>query len=105
MSRYYFDIKNGHRLIDPTGLDCRDDQQAVSSAETIARQIAVDAPPDQPRIISVLNSDRQEVAKVRVHHSEEDYRGSQQADRRQRPQGSGQEALSAQEEKSSQERK
>jgi hypothetical protein len=28
MPRYFFDVKNGHRLIDPAGLDCRDDQEA-----------------------------------------------------------------------------
>jgi hypothetical protein len=41
MPKYFFDIKNGHRLIDPSGLDCRDDQQAMRSATFIARQIAV----------------------------------------------------------------
>ena len=44
MPRYFFDIKNGHRLIDPAGLDCRDDQEAKDQAIIIAGQIAADAP-------------------------------------------------------------
>jgi hypothetical protein len=29
MPRYFFDVKNGHRLNDPAGLDCRNDQGAI----------------------------------------------------------------------------
>jgi hypothetical protein len=35
---------NGHRLIDPAGLECRDDQEATDQALIIARQIAMDVP-------------------------------------------------------------
>jgi hypothetical protein len=63
--RYYFEIKNGHRLIDPAGLDCKSDSEAMRSAVLIAKQVAKDAPPDQPRHISVLNGDREEVGKSR----------------------------------------
>jgi hypothetical protein len=69
MSRYFFDIKNGHRLIDPAGLDCKSDIDAMRNAELIARQIAVDASPEQPRHISVLDSNRVEVGKVPVEVS------------------------------------
>jgi hypothetical protein len=41
MPHYFFDIKNGHRLIDPTGLECRDDQEATAQATVIAAQIAL----------------------------------------------------------------
>jgi hypothetical protein len=61
MARCFFDIKNGHRLIDPTGLDCVDDLAAMRSARMIARQIANDANPDLPRRISVLDEDRSEI--------------------------------------------
>jgi hypothetical protein len=44
MPHYFFDIKNGHRLIDPTGLECRDDQEATAQATAIAAQIALDVP-------------------------------------------------------------
>ena len=48
MPRYYFDVKNGHRLIDPSGLDCKDDEDASSKADVIAKQIANDAPGSTP---------------------------------------------------------
>ena len=75
MPRYYFDIKNGHRLIDPAGLDCKSDKEAMRSAFLIAKQVAKDAPPDQPRHIAVLNGDREEVGKIPVS-SKEEYSGS-----------------------------
>jgi hypothetical protein len=40
MSRYFFDVKNGHRLVDSAGLDCSGDEEAVSNAQIIARLIA-----------------------------------------------------------------
>ena len=67
MPRYFFDVKNGHRLVDPSGLDCRNDQEAIKNAIVIARKIAEDAPPTGPRHVSVLNSDRQEVSKVPIN--------------------------------------
>jgi hypothetical protein len=76
MSRYFFDVKNGHRLVDPSGLDCRNDQEAIENATVIARQIAEDAPPSGPRHVSVLNSDREEVSKVPINiKSKEDRSG------------------------------
>jgi hypothetical protein len=66
MSRYFFDVKNGHRLVDPSGLDCRDDQEAIENATMIARQIANDAPPNGPRHIVVLNSDREEISRIAI---------------------------------------
>jgi hypothetical protein len=76
MPRYFFDIKNGHRLIDPSGLDCKSESEAMRNAAAIARQIAADASPDQPRHISVLDSDRKEIGKIPVSmNSKEEYRG------------------------------
>jgi hypothetical protein len=72
MSRYFFDVKNGHRLVDPSGLDCRNDQEAIKNAIVIARQIAEDAPPTGPRHVSVLNSDREEVSKVPINKEEKE---------------------------------
>jgi hypothetical protein len=74
MSRYFFDVKNGHRLVDPSGLDCRNDQEAIKNATVIARQIARDAPPTGPRHVSVLNSDREEVSKVPINKEEKEDR-------------------------------
>jgi hypothetical protein len=68
MPHYFFDLKNGHRLIDPSGLDCRDDQEATAKAIIIAQQIGSDAPGSAgARYIAVLNSERQEVTTVPIH--------------------------------------
>jgi hypothetical protein len=67
MPRYFFDIKNGHRLIDPAGLDCRDDQEAKAQAIIIAGQIAADASETSGgRTVAILNSEREEIGKVPV---------------------------------------
>jgi hypothetical protein len=47
VARYFFDVKNGHRLIDPSDIDCGDDHEAIKAGVLIAQQIAPDAPPDQ----------------------------------------------------------
>jgi hypothetical protein len=98
MPRYYFDVKNGHRLIDPTGLECRDDQDAITQATFIARQIALDVPDTSGgRSIAVLNSEREEVSKVSINtNGKGDHHGGEQAGRRQRPQRRGEEANAAQ---------
>jgi hypothetical protein len=66
MSRYYFDIKDGPRLLDPSGLDSRDDHQAMQSATVIVHQIAEDAHTGEPRHVSVLNAARSEIGTVPV---------------------------------------
>ena len=66
MPRYFFDVIDGHRLPDPAGLECRDDEEATAHARTIAHQIAADAPGSSRRHIVVINDDRQEVGAVPV---------------------------------------
>jgi hypothetical protein len=66
MPRYFFDVKNGHRLIDPAGLDCGDEEEAIRTAAVIARQIAEDAPTADGRHVVVLNSEREEVGKIPI---------------------------------------
>jgi hypothetical protein len=67
MPRYYFDVKNGTRLTDPAGLDCRDDADAEAKAKVIARELARDAPRAcVPRRILVLNDEGDEVSIVPV---------------------------------------
>ena len=66
MPRYFFDIANGHRLIDPGGLDCASDQDAIEKAKFIARQIA-DETPLGARQIAIRNEDGRDVSKVPVH--------------------------------------
>jgi hypothetical protein len=68
MPRYFFDVKNGHRLIDASGLDCKDDNEAAIKADIIAKQIAKDAPPSAPsRHIAVLDSDRKQISAVLIN--------------------------------------
>ena len=57
MPRYYFDIKDGHRFVDPTGLAFRNDEDAIKRAKVIAIGVSIDKPEVDPtRHISVLNA-------------------------------------------------
>ena len=71
MSQYFFDVKNGHRLVDSAGLDCSDDEEAISSAQTIARQIALEAPSNSDRKVAVLDDKCREIGIVPIHPDEE----------------------------------
>jgi len=66
MPKYYFDVKNGHRLIDPSGLDCDDDKDALAKGTIIADEIARDGPTRSSRKVAVLDSDRHEVSQVDI---------------------------------------
>ena len=56
MPHYYFDIKDGHRLVDPSGLNFKDDDDAIAKAEVIAIGVSLDKPAVDPeRHIAVLN--------------------------------------------------
>jgi hypothetical protein len=67
MPKYYFDLVDGLRLVDPTGSDCRDDRDANAKARIIAKQIEAEIPtaPIQ-RHVEVLNEERDKVAKEPV---------------------------------------
>jgi hypothetical protein len=68
MPRYYFDIKDGHRLTDPSGSDCKNDIAAMEKARVLAIGVSLDKPAVDPtRRISVLNADRTEISKVPVY--------------------------------------
>jgi hypothetical protein len=67
MPRYFFDLKDGTRLIDPAGLECRDDKDAELKARQIAAEVAVGKPDSDPqRYVAVINSEGQEISKVPV---------------------------------------
>lgn len=66
MPRYYFDVKNGHRLIDPAGVDCVGDDAARKQVEMIAHQIATDAPASVARRVAVLDDQGREVAIIPI---------------------------------------
>jgi hypothetical protein len=68
MPHYYFDIKDGHRLVDPSGLNFRDDADAIAKAEVIAIGVSLDKPAVNPeRHIAVLNELREEIFRVPVY--------------------------------------
>jgi hypothetical protein len=68
MPHYYFDIKDGHRLVDPSGLDFKDDDDAVAKANVVAIGVSLDKPAVDPeRHIAVLNDSREEISRVPVY--------------------------------------
>ena len=68
MPHYYFDIKDGHRLVDPSGLDFENDDDAIAKAEVIAIGVSLDKPAVDPeRHIAVLNDAREEIFRVPVY--------------------------------------
>jgi hypothetical protein len=44
MPHYYFDIRDGHRLVDPSGLDFKNDDAAIAKAKVIAIGVSLDKP-------------------------------------------------------------
>ena len=68
MPRYFFDIKDGHRLVDPAGRECKNDTAAKDMAEALAIVVSIDTPAVDPtRYISVLNDARQEIFQAAVY--------------------------------------
>jgi hypothetical protein len=67
MPHYFFDVINGHRLSDPAGLDCTNDEHAKIQATKIARQIAVEVPSSiKRRHIAVKDANGRHVASIEV---------------------------------------
>jgi hypothetical protein len=83
MPRYFFDVTNGHRLVDPAGLDCKDDNDALSTAKIIARQIRVAGPSAPWRKLAVMNSEGREVGHVGISASAEERSDLEQQPREQ----------------------
>jgi hypothetical protein len=48
MPHYYFDIKDGHRFVDPSGSDFNNDDAAIAKAELIAIGVSLDKPAVDP---------------------------------------------------------
>jgi hypothetical protein len=48
MQNYYFDIKDGHQLADPSELHFKDDDDAIAKAEMIAIGVSLDEPAVDP---------------------------------------------------------
>jgi len=72
MPHYFFDIKDGHRLVDPTGSDCKNDTAAIEMARVLAIGVSLDKPAVDPtRCISVLNAEKAEISSVPVYSKPE----------------------------------
>jgi hypothetical protein len=68
MPHYYFDIKDGHRLVDPSGLNFKHDDDALAKAEVIVIGVSLDKPAVDPeRHIAVLNGSREKIFRVPVY--------------------------------------
>jgi hypothetical protein len=68
MPHYYFDIKDGHRLVDPSGLNFKTDDDAIRKARLLAIGVSLDKPAVDPkRHIAVLNGSREEIFRVPIY--------------------------------------
>ena len=68
MPHYYFDIKDGHGLVDPSGSEFKNDDAAIAKAKVIAIGVSLDKPAVDPeRHIAVLNNLREEIFRVPVY--------------------------------------
>jgi hypothetical protein len=68
MPHYFFDIKDGHRLVDPSGLELKNDDTAIAKAKVLAIGVSLDKPAVDPeRHIVVLNGSRDEIFRVPVY--------------------------------------
>jgi len=68
MPHYFFDIKDGHTPVDPSGSDYKNDTAAIEQARILAIGVSLDKPAVDPtRRISVLNADRNEISTVPVY--------------------------------------
>ena len=68
MPHYFFDIKDGHRLVDLSGLELKNDDTAIAKAKVLAIGVSLDKPAVDPeRHIAVLNELREHVFSVPVY--------------------------------------
>jgi hypothetical protein len=68
MPRYFFDLKGDHGLIDPCGLVCASDADALDRAKTLAIGISLDKPLVDPgRRVSLRNDAGEEISSVPVY--------------------------------------
>jgi len=68
MPRYFFDVKNGHRLFDASGFVCDDDTDAIIRAAVLAVAVSLDKPKDDPeRRIAIINEEGREIGTMPVY--------------------------------------
>ena len=68
MPRYFFDVKDGHRLFDSSGFVCDDDTAAIIRATVLAIGVSLDKPEDDPeRRIAIINDAGREIGTIPVY--------------------------------------
>ena len=68
MPRYFFDVKDGHRLFGSAGFVCDDDTAALIRASVLAIGVSLDKPEVDPeRRVAVINDAGQEIGTVPVY--------------------------------------
>lgn len=68
MPRYFFDVKDGHRLFDSSGFVCEDDTDAMIRATVLAIGVSLDSPEDDPeRRVAIINDAGREIGNVPVY--------------------------------------
>jgi hypothetical protein len=67
MPRYFFDVKDGHRLFDASGFVCEDDTDAIIRATVLAIGVSLDTPEDDPeRRIAIINDAGRDWQRARI---------------------------------------
>lgn len=66
MPRYYFDIKDGTRLRDHTGVELPNDYEAMLHAKNMAREVGLEEIKGPQRFVSVIHEKGQEVGTVPI---------------------------------------
>ncbi|MBI3699745.1 MAG: hypothetical protein HY242_04785 [Afipia sp.] len=68
LPHYFFDIKDGRRVLDSAGADLKSDEHAIDRAKSLAIKVALETPDDDPkRHIAVLNQYGDEIWRVPIH--------------------------------------
>ena len=68
MPRYFFDVTNGHRLSDASGVVCEDDTDAIHQATVLAIGVSLYTIGGGPeRRIAIINEDGREIGNVPVY--------------------------------------
>ena len=68
MPRYFFDIKDGKRIVDPAGFVCDDDVAALNRTAVIAVGISIDHPADDPeRRVAIIDDEGRDIGTVPVY--------------------------------------
>jgi hypothetical protein len=68
MPKYFFDLKDGVRLVDPAGLDCADDGDAMAKGRAIALEVEHSEPADLDpnRHVAVIDHNGHQVGKIPI---------------------------------------